>query len=70
MGKKLNEKLAKLWVQENRPLLETEFSHLSVTEQPDGAALEAESANCFKFYASGRLNCTYLLTTIEVNTKK
>jgi hypothetical protein len=66
MGKKLNTKLAKLWVQENRPILENEFSHLSVTEQPDGASLEAESANLFKFYASGRVNCTYFLATIEV----
>jgi len=43
---------------------------LSVTDQPDGAALDSESANCFKFYASGRQNCIYFLTTIELKKRQ
>lgn len=66
IGKKLNQKLAYLWVQENKHVFDAEFAHVGVTDKSDGPLLDAESANCFKFYASGRQNCVYALTTLEV----
>jgi hypothetical protein len=66
IGKKLNQRLANLWVQENRAVFENEFAHVGVTDQANGPLIDSESANSFKFYASGRQNCVYALTTLEV----
>ena len=67
VGKKLNKKLASLWVQENKEVFQSEFSHIGVTDQPNGPLIDSESAHQFKFYASGRQNCLYSLVSIEVN---
>ena len=66
LGKRLNEKYALLWVQQNKKLFDSEFSHVGVSNSQGGALLDSESANAFKFYASGRQNCSYALVSIEV----
>jgi len=57
-------------INQQRIFLANEFSHIGVTDQPEGAIIEAESANCFKFYASGRVNCVYFLATIELKRRQ
>ena len=66
LGKKLNQKYALLWIQENKPLFDSEFAHVGVSNQENGALVDAESAYSYKFYASGRQNCTYALVSLEV----
>ena len=66
LGKKLNQKYALLWVQENKPLFDSEFAHVGVSNQTNGALIDAESAHSYKFYATGRQNCVYTLVSLEV----
>jgi len=62
LGKSLNAKHAKKWVESNKSIFASEFIHVG----SQGELLESETANLFKFYASGRPNCVYALTTMEV----
>jgi len=70
LGKRLNTKHAKNWVQQNKSIFASEFMHVGVSNNPQGDLLESETANLFKFYASGRPNCVYALTTMEFKKRQ
>lgn len=70
LGKKLNEKYVLLWTQQNKPFFDTEFAHVGVGPGPEGAFVQAESANSFKFYASGRQNCESALVTLDYKKRQ
>jgi len=70
MGKRANSILARYWVQENKEIFDNEFSHVGVGGATGGALLDQESVNMYKFYASGRVNCSYALTTLELKRRQ
>lgn len=70
LGKRLNKKYAFLWLKQNKRLFDAEFSHVGASNDQAGDLLDVESANAFKFYATGRHNCSYILVTIEVYIAK
>jgi hypothetical protein len=69
-AKKANAKIAGFWVQQNKSIFEHDFSHIGVTDQAGGALLDQESANMYKFHATGRVNCVYCLVTIELKRRQ
>jgi len=69
-GKNANAKIAAYWVQENKEVFEQDFTHIGVTSLAGGALLDQESANSFKFYATGRVNCMYAMATIELKRRQ
>ena len=66
IGKSANKKMVQYWVQENKEIFDLDFSHVGIGAQSGGPYLDQESAHCYKFYASGRINCSYALITLEV----
>jgi len=70
LGKKLNEKYVLLWTQQNKPLFESEFAHIGVGNGPEGALIQAESANSYRFYASGRQNCESALVSLDYKKRQ
>jgi len=68
-GKNANSKIAAYWVQENKEIFDNDFSHVGVTAEKDGKLIDVDSPNCFKFYATGRVNTAYALTTIELKRR-
>ena len=79
-GRNKNRQIAQRWVQANSELFEEQFSVVSVNNckvgiNEEGAhepykLLDQESANIFKFFASGRVNCKYAMTTIELQRRQ
>jgi len=70
LGKNLNKKHALRWVEQNKAIFESEFKHVGVSNIPNADLLESETPNVFKFYASGRPNCVYSLTTMEFKKRQ
>lgn len=70
LGKRRNDRLAVSWLHSVRPLFEANFSHVGVAEKPDGPLMQQEANHCYKFFASGRVNCAYALLTLEMRKRQ
>lgn len=70
LGKRRNDRLAVSWLHAVRPLFEANFSHVGVAEKPDGPLMQQEANHCYKFFASGRVNCAYALLTLEMRKRQ
>ena len=71
VGKNTNLRMAASWVHDNREVFEQNFAILGVSNgQPGGALLDEESASCYKFYATGRVNCHFAMTTIDLKKRQ
>lgn len=67
VGKKVNTKVATMWLAEAIPLLRQNFAHLGFGEESN-LSLSQISYTEFEFYATGRDYCHYLF--LNMNTKK
>lgn len=71
VGKNTNLRMAASWVHDNREVFEQNFAILGVSNgQSGGALLDEESASCYKFYATGRVNCHFAMTTIDLKKRQ
>ena len=68
-GKNKNKLIMQSWIKYNKKYFEQQFDQIGIkTENGQMINYEEESSNHFKFYATGRNNCNYVLVNIE--TKK
>ncbi len=84
VGKKRNEALALAWLGRNMDYFREQFAAIGIDEDPKKAApppaegetrtrsalMEQHSYNLFKFYATGRMNCTYCLVSLETKRRQ
>jgi hypothetical protein len=83
-GKKHNEAMSLTWLHKNMKFFEDQFACIGVGEESAntanapaegetkfrGAMIEQHSYNLFKFYATGRMNCSYCLATLEMKRRQ
>lgn len=68
-GKQKNLRIAELWLSNSIKVFESQFEKIGIAnENRVVVQLEQESKNQWKFFATGRQNCSYCLVNIE--TKK
>jgi len=69
-GKNTNLKMAATWVQENREVFDQNFAAIGVSNGKPGPILDEDSANGYKFYATGRVNCNYALVSLDLQKRQ
>lgn len=69
IGKGRNYKFAKVWYFTNKDYLFNNYSHIGVIidKKKEAIALMKDSYSTYKVYASGRINCKWMMCTLEVN---
>jgi len=68
-GSKVNKQILNKWLEINQKYYDQQFSVVGIKDDSGNLqTYEQDSKNVFKFYASGRNNCSYVLVNIE--TKK
>ena len=69
IGKARNYKFAKKWYFSNKQYLFQNYSHIGVIidKKKEAIALMKDSYNTYKVYSSGRINCKWLMCTLEVS---
>jgi len=71
-GKKTNDKFAETWFITNKAFFLENYAHIGITHADDNtknSMILKESYNSYRFYASGRVYCKWLLSTIELKRR-
>lgn len=68
IGKARNYKFAKTWYFSNKQYLFNNYSHIGVIidKKKEAIALMKDSYSTYKIYSSGRINCKWLMCSLEV----
>ena len=68
IGKSRNYKFAKAWYFANKEYLFNSYSHIGVItdKKNEAIALMKETYSTYKIYASGRVNCKWMMCSLEV----
>jgi hypothetical protein len=68
IGKARNYKFAKVWYFANKEYLFNNYSHIGVIidKKKEAIALMKETYSTYKVYASGRINCKWMMCSLEV----